>query len=136
MSLYSTYSNRLNRINCRVPQTPRSPFAAASHYFDDIFSRTARPRGSRRPSVRRSSTSRSIGNRSDFESAFTGRSTPGPESALDDDEKLGESGLGLGDDEHVSQYLESQLERVRSRASMGAYEDEFEAQADRVPNGH
>lgn len=86
--------------------------------------------------MRRSSTSRSIGNRSDFESAFTGRDTPGPESALDDDEKLGESGLGFGDDDHVSQYVESQLERVRSRASMGAYEDEFEAQADRVPNGH
>ncbi|PIG69526.1 hypothetical protein AARAC_009038 [Aspergillus arachidicola] len=114
-------------INCRIPQTPRSPFAAASHYFDDIFSRS-RPRGSRRPSVRRSSTSRSIGNRSDFESAFG--DTTGAESVVGDEEK------DHGVEDHVSHFVESQLERVRSRLSMGAYEDEFETQADRKPNGH
>ncbi|GMF72233.1 unnamed protein product [Aspergillus oryzae] len=88
----------------------------------------SRPRGSRRPSVRRSSTSRSIGNRSDFESAFG--DTTGAESVVDDEEK------DRGVDDHVSHFVESQLERVRSRLSMGAYEDEFETQADRKPNGH
>jgi hypothetical protein len=73
--------------------------------------------------VRRSSTSRSIGNRSDFESAFT-PDTPGAESVVDED------------DDHVSQYVESQLQRVRSQASMGTYEDEFETTADQTPNGH
>ncbi|OOF99574.1 hypothetical protein ASPCADRAFT_138177 [Aspergillus carbonarius ITEM 5010] len=131
-------------INCRIPHTPRTPFAAASHYFDDSFSRNVRSRGgSRRPSMRRSSTSRSIGNRSDFESTFTGRDTPftgrdtpGPESALDENERLDESGLGDEDDDHLFQYVGRELERVRSQVSMGAYEDEFEAQADRIPNGH
>ena len=93
--------------------------------------------------MRRSSTSRSIGNRSDFESTFTGRDTPftgrdtpGPESALDENERLDESGLGDEDDDHLFQYVGRELERVRSQVSMGAYEDEFEAQADRIPNGH
>ncbi|KAL4754695.1 hypothetical protein BDW72DRAFT_165977 [Aspergillus terricola var. indicus] len=131
-------------VNCRLPQTPRSPFAAASHYFDDIFTRSVRSlsrRGSsHRPFVRRSSTSRSIGNRSDFESAFA---TPAPqtpvEPALDDEEgkdRHGPNGTpGPEFDEHVSNYVRSQLQRVRSQVSMGAYEDEFETQAD-AANGN
>ncbi|KAI9934932.1 hypothetical protein MW887_000553 [Aspergillus wentii] len=120
-------------VNCRLPQTPRSPFAAASHYFDDIFTRSRRPRTSSRPSVRRSSTSRSIGNRSDFASTFNGY-TPGPESAVDgeEDRDLSESQT----QEHVNNYVEGQLQRVRSEVSMGAYEDEFGTEADRTPNGH
>lgn len=124
------------RINCRLPQTPRSPFAAASHYFDDVFARSAHHRGSSRPSIRRSSTSRSIGNRSDFESAFTGgTSTPGAAAAAADSSAVKDEippttpGGSLITDDHVSQYVESQLERVRRRASMGAYEDEFGTQA-------
>ena len=49
-------------ITCRMPQTPRTPTAAAAHfsdsYFDETFSRSTEPRFHRR-----SSTSRSIGNR-------------------------------------------------------------------------
>ncbi|KKK26565.1 hypothetical protein ARAM_002994 [Aspergillus rambellii] len=114
-------------VNCRLPQTPRSPFAAAGHYFDDIFTRSIHSRGSSsgRPHIRRSSTSRSIGNRSDLESAFTGE-TPA------DEEEKSEGGF----ENHMSHYVESQLQRVRSQVSMGAYEDEFEAQADGVSNGH
>lgn len=127
-------SNLLCRINCRLPHTPRSPFAAASHYFDDIFTRSGRPRSSRKPSFRRSSTTRSIGNRSDFESTFAGAETPAADILSEDeqDHRFPRNGV----DEHVSNYVASQLQRVRSSASIGAYEDEFEAQADRTPNGH
>ncbi|KAJ5200988.1 hypothetical protein N7449_005791 [Penicillium cf. viridicatum] len=124
-------------INCRLPQTPRSPFAAASHYFDDIFSRSGRPRGSDRPSVRRSSTTRSIGNRSDF---YSGDATPAASTVLDeDDESRGPSRAGSrrgstaapDNQDHVDSYVESQLQRVRSSASIATYEDEFETRADK-----
>lgn len=61
-------------VNCRLPMTPRTPGTAAAHYFDDILSRI--PKGARRKNslpatpgpgrMRRSSTSRSIGNRASF----------------------------------------------------------------------
>lgn len=132
-------------INCRLPQTPRSPFAAASHYFDDIFSRSGRPPFSRRPSVRRSSTTRSIGNRSDFNSTIAGDATPGGASAyLDEDEvsrpgsRRGSTALSAENDEHINSYVESQLQRVRSSASIAAYEDELETKAEKENgrNGH
>ena len=63
-------------INMRLPQTPRTPGTAAAHYFDDILSRGITRRGTgmrtpgldgpKTPRMRRSSTSRSIGNRSDI----------------------------------------------------------------------
>lgn len=59
-----------NSINCRLPQTPRTPSTAAAHYFDDTFSRGHRRKsssvGTTTPGarLRRSSTSRSIGNHS------------------------------------------------------------------------
>ncbi|OQE81619.1 hypothetical protein PENNAL_c0040G07653 [Penicillium nalgiovense] len=124
-------------INCRLPQTPRSPFAAASHYFDDIFSRSGRPRGSDRPSIRRSSTTRSIGNRSDY---YSGDATPAASTVLDeDDESRGPSRAGSrrgstaapDNQNHVDHYVESQLQRVRSSASIAAYEDEFETRAEK-----
>lgn len=125
-------------INCRLPQTPRSPFAAASHYFDDIFSRTGRPQTPGPRSVRRSSTTRSIGNRSDFHSTVAGDMTPAASSTLDDDlstspqSRRGSTAHGLdSDDEHLNHYVESQLQRVRSSASMAAYEDEFAAKAEK-----
>jgi len=76
-------------MNCRLPQTPRSPTAAAAHYFDDVFSRQRRASmgGSRRPnSIARSMTrTRSIGARSDW--ASTGANTPAaPASTADDDD--------------------------------------------------
>ena len=133
-------------LNCRLPQTPRSPFAAASHYFDDIFSRTGRPQSSRRPSVRRSSTTRSIGNRSDFNSTIAGDATPS--AVLDDEFGSPTSRRGSTfatspngeEEEHVHNYVESQLQRVRSSASIAAYEDELETKADKQngngQNGH
>ncbi|KAJ5907398.1 hypothetical protein N7495_000080 [Penicillium taxi] len=126
-------------INCRLPHTPREPFAAASHYFDDIFSRSAR--GGRTPgpsTVRRSSTSRSLGNRSDFASSIAGDMTPSTSHYLDENEstplsRCGSSSAltnGNGEEHHMHNYVESQLQRVRSSASFGAYEDEFEARND------
>lgn len=56
-------------LNCRLPQTPRTPGAQASHYFDDVFTRgqkTPRPYGARRASMR------SIDARSDFGSVADG----------------------------------------------------------------
>ncbi|KAL9613951.1 MAG: hypothetical protein Q9167_001565 [Letrouitia subvulpina] len=46
--------------NCRLPQTPRTPTAAAAHYFDDTFPHWDHG-GDKEPRLRRSSTSRSIG---------------------------------------------------------------------------
>lgn len=115
------YAYSLHSVNCRLPQTPRSPSAVASHYFDDIFTRSARPRSSGRPSIRRSSTSRSIGNRSDFGSTFNGETPEAPPADGEESDRR---------NEHVSNYVESQMERVRRRASVGTYEDELETQAD------
>jgi hypothetical protein len=75
-------------INCRLPQTPRTPSTAAAHYFDDILSRgltrtNTRVRtpgldGAKTPRMRRSSTSRSIGNRSSFVTTNGDPSSEGP----------------------------------------------------------
>lgn len=135
----------MNSINCRLPQTPRSPFVAASHYFDDIFSRSGRPSYSRRPSVRRSSRrssiARSIGNRSDYNSTIAGDSTPAAASTVLDDEEVSRtpsrrnSTVDAENEEHISHYVESQLQRVRSSASIATYEDELETRADMDGNG-
>ncbi|BDD60768.1 hypothetical protein MAP00_005866 [Monascus purpureus] len=123
-------------LNCRLPQTPRSPFTAAAHYFDDIFSRPTRPQsiGSETPRIRHSSTSRSIGNRSDF-----GLSPNGVEAVLDEDEQYSRRGFGDAAsefaDEHVNHYIESQVQRVRRQGSIGAYEDEFKAEPDGADSG-
>lgn len=116
-------------INCRLPQTPRSPYTAASHYFDDIFSRSARPhgRGQEAPRIRRSSSSRSqsVSGRSDI---GLGTTTPGAEAALDeewlDDRRI------RGDiaERHFHDYVEGQVQRVRSN-SVASFEDELESEA-------
>lgn len=132
-----------DRINCRLPQTPRTPSTAAAHYFDDIFSRSVKPGGfstTTTTHVRRSSTSRSIGSRSDF---ATTTATDGEVDDADDEHAPAEIGLGIAAaaaeelaaaEEHVSNYVASQIERVRVRSRglsvVGAYEDEFEAQLD------
>lgn len=88
---------------------------------------------SRRPSVRRSSTTRSIGTRSDFNSTVAGDATPGASSTLDDEDSRPSSRRGSTNgaaDDHLDHYVESQLQRVRSSASLGAFEDELETQAE------
>jgi hypothetical protein len=118
------------RLNGRLPQTPRSPHTAAAHYFDDIFSRSARPH------PRRSSTSRSIGNRSDFATSIHGDGdsiAPLDEDEHDDLSAIDSARAELADGVRV--YAADQLRRLRSQASFGVYEDEFEAQLDETPKG-
>lgn len=129
LSLQNTCYNLLTwiRLNCRLPQTPRTPTSAAAHYFDDIFSRPGRPpKGGRRPSrlLRRSSTSRSIGNQSDFAASVNDTGDEETEDAM--------SANGTNDhmEENFTTYIANQLNRVRSSATLGAYEDEFSTEVD------
>lgn len=105
-------------ISCRLPQTPRTPTAAAAHLADSYFDETfARPQG---PRIRRSSTSRSIDNRSSFNASVNGDEDDSEERTRDRNHA----------NQHVANYVTEQLERIRSKESIAAYEDEFEAQAD------
>jgi hypothetical protein len=126
-----------NSVNCRLPQTPRSPHAAATHYFDDIWS--TKKKGGPRP-LRRSSTTRNIGN-------LRRASTFGAETVEDDDADAESafsfrriSSVGYLDkdaiekkkeiDQHVANYVSDQLERMKTNdsATANAVEDEIGAQ--------
>lgn len=99
-------------INCRVPQTPRTPGAAANHYFDDIFSRVSKPK----PYMGRRQSTRSIDARSDW----------GGDEDEDEDEE--ERMARERDDEEVLSYVTQQLQRVKSNVSVfGVEDDELEA---------
>ncbi|MCJ1472212.1 hypothetical protein MMC13_000859 [Lambiella insularis] len=117
-------------INCRLPQTPRTPSTAAAHYFDDIFSHTGKPSNGKPHHIRRSTTNRSIGNRSSFSSVDANGDdvqsirTRQNSVAIDDSEERAEA------DKHIAHYVSDQLERIRSDESVERYEDEFEAQLD------
>ncbi|PGH23472.1 hypothetical protein AJ80_02426 [Polytolypa hystricis UAMH7299] len=135
-------------LSCRLPQTPRTPATAASHYFDDIFSRSAKPRHTHttatRPShmhMRRASTSRSIGRRSSFASTTHTAGEGGATAAAADYNSVYMGSSGGGDEEnkssgnkefdpHVVNYITSQMERLAKRDSIAAYEDEFNASID------
>lgn len=108
-------------VNCRLPQTPKTPGAAAAHYADSYFDEPfVQPRHVRM--VQRSTTSRSIGNR--------GGLTPKPNVV-----NGSQHGKSANDEanQHVVDYVEQQLERVRSNEPTSVYEDEFEAE---VENGN
>lgn len=127
-------------VNCRLPQTPRTPSAAASHYFDDTFARQRRNSLTKKPSaLRRSSTSRSMGARSDWQSY------PPSEAGEDDDEGEGDETKSNGRawtiykedaeasrkakesaDEHVHKYVQDQLKRLMSPDGPARNEDEIE----------
>ena len=114
-----------SRINCRLPQTPRTPTATAAHYagfyFDEVWGKSIKP------PVRRSSTSRSIGN-SNNDSVNGDIHDP---SVVDSVADTGDRERRRSEaNQHVANYVNEQLERVRSDGSVGAYEDEFEAQLD------
>ncbi|RPB05432.1 Six-hairpin glycosidase [Choiromyces venosus 120613-1] len=96
-------------INCRLPQTPRTPSTAANHYFDDIFSRVSKPK----PYMGRRASTRSIDARSDW-----GEGEDETEEQRREREK---------DDEEVYGYVSNQLKRVRSHVSVfDDEEDEYE----------
>lgn len=104
-------------VNCRLPHTPRTPGAAANHYFDDIFSRVAKKP---RPYMgRRHSTTRSIDARSDW----------------NDEEDEEERKARERDDQEVLQYVNNRLKRAMSTSVKSDAEDtvgsdnEFEEEA-------
>ena len=128
-------------MNCRLPQTPRTPAAAASHYFDDVFTRQRRKSlsGTRRNSLARSLTrTRSIGARSDWTNG--GDKTPGAASTNGGDEEDGddeaaagserparqysiykedpaETGPKQSNDDHITKYVQEQLQRLKTNES-------------------
>lgn len=115
-------------MTCRLPQTPRTPTAAAAHYFDDVLSTGPRPK---KPSqLRRSSTARSIGFRSDFvtsddEDATSSGRRKNSVGYLDEDAIKAKRET----EERFNHYVSSQLERVKT--GMQDYEpDEFETSLD------
>ncbi|KAK4120828.1 hypothetical protein N657DRAFT_648622 [Parathielavia appendiculata] len=141
-------------VNCRLPQTPRTPRAGMSHYFDDIIHRSAQPPGAQTPNMlspttprlglRRSSTSRSLAARSDYSvngydtgAEESGDETPGASrphnggrrgsvnpSLLHDPERAKERAEA---DAHLHSYISQQLERVRMERGDGEEEvDELE----------
>jgi hypothetical protein len=106
-----------------------------AHYFDDIFTRHVGPPRLAKPAhIRRSSTTRSIGARSDYDISTNG-------DLEDDVRSLGNS---VGPDHlqreherqeanaHIATYVTEQLEKVRSNDSLAFdnNEDEYEAQLD------
>ena len=107
-------------INCRLPQTPRTPTAATAHladsYFDEAFERPSKPR------IRRSSTSRSIGNHSSYSGSSKREDDVSSEQDDDDSQRARNEA-----NQHVANYVTEQLERARSNESVSTYKDEFEA---------
>jgi hypothetical protein len=138
---YSTaLAHPLQRLSCRLPQTPRTPSTGMNHYFDDIFSRhVGHPKINKSPynQMRRSSTARSIGVRSDFDASLNGDVDADGE---DDARSIGNSVETENPerererreaDAHTAHYVSEQLSRVRSNQSADFETgDEFEAQLD------
>lgn len=127
-------------MTCRLPQTPATPRVAAEHYFDDVFTTTGRPKKPHH--LRRSSTSRSIGYRSDW-----GESTNGEEG---DEEAVSSpanrrSSVGYLDEESLKQkalvqdrmhhYVSGQLARHKN-GHTHLEKDEFITTMDGASEGH
>ncbi|KLU81536.1 hypothetical protein MAPG_00622 [Magnaporthiopsis poae ATCC 64411] len=119
-------------LKCRLPQTPRTPSVAMAHYFDDIMDRGhERPRTPSTPKMRRSSTARSIGSRSDFDAN-------GLESE-DSTRRPSMSGLGVQmandpamlreraeADQAMRHYIDQKLTKVKQDRDLEDQEDELE----------
>ncbi|KAK0634989.1 Six-hairpin glycosidase-like protein [Bombardia bombarda] len=135
-------------VNCRLPQTPRTPSIGMAHYFDDIFHRheggMKTPRSPSMPRLRRTSTSRSIAARSDFDADDLHERNAENDEDSDADTRRGSvsDSVIMGEphrereraeaDTHLHTYISQQLERVRSeQGELGADDyirnDEFEA---------
>ncbi len=118
-------------MTCRLPQTPRTPTGAASHYFDDVFHTTDKPKKPHH--LRRSSTTRSIGFRSDWETSTNGDDEEGTSPArrrssigAQDPEAMRQK---LVEEERLHDYVNSQLHRIKTGMA-SAEPDEFETMTD------
>lgn len=137
-------------MNCRLPQTPRTPGAAAAHYFDDVFLRQRRASlGGRRPTglARSMTNNRGIGARSDFSGAAStaggdnedpeitanGSRAPTWEIYKEDGGVNGKNGSAMGrhddPDDPINRYVQEQLERIKSHES-AEFAEELAAQTD------
>ena len=129
-------------MTCRLPQTPRTPTAAAAHYFDDIWNTSGKPKKPHH--LRRSSTTRSIGFRSDWETSTNGDETEPERASLNRTNSIGYLNADAlrqkaEMDQHVANYVSDQLTRIKSGESDGIDGGEFEASLDGAlemkPNG-
>jgi hypothetical protein len=97
-----------------------------NHYFDDVFTRSVKTSQPKAPRLRRSSTARSIGARSDFDGDDDYRSVGTGEIEDPDRERERREA-----DLHTANYVSEQLQKVRSNQSADFENgDEFEAQLD------
>ncbi|EHK46282.1 hypothetical protein TRIATDRAFT_317291 [Trichoderma atroviride IMI 206040] len=120
-------------VTCRLPQTPRTPSATMAHYFDDIFQRhidNGVPHPGGRRHLRRSSTARSIGARSDFESSINGDDDARSVTNSvyhDDPERIKEKQEA---DSHMHRYISDQLRRYNGAGNEeDSGGDEYETRA-------
>jgi hypothetical protein len=100
-----------------------------NHYFDDVFSRhiIGQNMTQEKPKMRRSSTTRSIGARSDFDVSVNGDEDVRSVQTEDEDRVRERQEA----DAHTANYVSEQLSRVRSHQSADFENgDEFEAQLD------
>lgn len=108
-----------------------------AHYFDDIFQRTIElgtPHSSGMPKIRRSSTARSIGARSDYDASVNGTEDDARSTTNSVSHNSPERARERSDaDSHLHQYISDQLRRYRGEDSASAnvleHEDEFETKA-------
>lgn len=117
-------------MTCRLPQTPRTPTTAAAHYFDDIWSAAGKPKKPHH--LHRSSNSRSIGVRSDWETSTNGDEEVPPLNRSNSIGYLDAEAIKRKAemDEHVANYVNDQLARVRSGDSADVDCGEFETSLD------
>lgn len=125
------------RMTCRLPQTPKTPTSAAAHYFDDIFTESGRPKKPHH--LRRSSTARSIGHRSDWadEDDHTPLNRVNSIGYLNAEDIQRKSEM----DQHVAHYVSEQLQRLSTHqddanVDGGELETSLDGAADGKSNGH
>ncbi|OAA52700.1 cytoplasm protein [Beauveria brongniartii RCEF 3172] len=135
-------------VSCRLPQTPRTPSAAMSHYFDDMFQRSVDvgiPQSPRMHRIRRSSTARSIGARSDFVIDDANDDARSDGASVSDGIVLthGAAATAAADrdkteaDAHMHAYISDQLSRYKGEVhDRFSRADEFETSANGNGNGH
>ena len=146
-------------INCRLPQTPRTPSTGLAHYFDDTFTSgltrkntsVGTPGPMRRSSTyRRASITSNGTNGTNGDHAARGPTTPAvihdvdaadsyfgaAASAVTDGSEWGEEDQLEKErrksiaDSHYEKFVNDQLTKIKTDESVGVYEDEFEAQLD------
>ncbi|KID62126.1 glycoside hydrolase family 63, partial [Metarhizium brunneum ARSEF 3297] len=104
-----------------------------AHYFDDMLQRgldLGTPRSPSMRRIRRSSTARSIGARSDFEASANGVDDDAhsvTNSVIHDDSERAREREEA--DSHLHRYISDQLERYKDESVNGGHADEYETKA-------